>query len=393
MTIGVEHRVEVLADRSEAQAGRRQPPEKCRTWCRCRKFSPTRRQRSASQKSSATTIRRSASSAPSLRSCRRSRSRTSPAPAPRCWPRRSRACAGEVICDPGCDGEYGVIRLFEDSELKRLTAGAVLFDAPATKRTKAAVAKPKTVPERSATMTLPGRAAAAPPRPRPGRQRGFRRPAQLDDDQRAAAAAAGRPAADRRRPGIGQDPHPHSSDRPSDRRARRGRTNLSRHHVHPPRRRRDEGAARAPARQRCRSGCHPHLPSLGLAILREHAGAVGLQRGFRIAGEAERVVALAEALGVTEPKAERLLRAISKAKRSPGAASADVAEAMSAYGQALALRNWIDFDDLVALDSRPDRRRRSRGTLPRSLPMDRGRRVPGRRRATIPPAHLAGARQ
>ena len=92
--------------------------------------------------------------------------------------------------------------------------------------------------------------------------------------------------------------------------------------------------------------------SLGLAILREHAGAAGLQRGFRIAGEAERIAVLAEALDVTEPKAERLLRAISKAKRSPGAASADVAEAMSAYGRALALRNWIDFDDLVALPIR-----------------------------------------
>ena len=50
----------------------------------------------------------------------------------------TRLRAGQVIRDPGYDGEYGVIRLFEDSELKRLTAGALLFDAPATKRSKAA---------------------------------------------------------------------------------------------------------------------------------------------------------------------------------------------------------------------------------------------------------------
>ena len=56
--------------------------------------------------------------------------------------------------------------------------------------------------------------------------------------------------------------------------------------------------------------------SLGLAILREHAAAAGLAPGFRIAAEAERVALLAEALDVSEHKAERLLRAISKAKRT-----------------------------------------------------------------------------
>src|SRR6266545_3022165 len=92
--------------------------------------------------------------------------------------------------------------------------------------------------------------------------------------------------------------------------------------------------------------------SLGLAILREHPGAAGLQRGFRVASEAERLAILAETSSVTEHKAERLLRAISRAKRTQGATSADVAEAMTAYSQALALRNWIDFDDLIALPVR-----------------------------------------
>src|SRR5262249_42926072 len=36
--------------------------------------------------------------------------------------------------------------------------------------------------------------------------------------------------------------------------------------------------------------------SLGLAILREHASAAGLHRGFRVAGEAERAALLAETL-------------------------------------------------------------------------------------------------
>src|SRR5229473_1630359 len=54
----------------------------------------------------------------------------------------TRLRAGQVICDPGYDGEYGVIRLFEESELKRLTSGGLLFDAPTAKREAA----PKAVP-------------------------------------------------------------------------------------------------------------------------------------------------------------------------------------------------------------------------------------------------------
>ena len=53
--------------------------------------------------------------------------------------------------------------------------------------------------------------------------------------------------------------------------------------------------------------------SLGLSILREHPAAAGLHRDFHIAGETERARALAEALELTESKAETLLRAISKA--------------------------------------------------------------------------------
>ena len=73
---------------------RRRPPARSRTWCRCRKFSPSSPPATRPRKRSrAATIRRSPSSAPSLRSCNRCRSRTSRTPARRCWPRRSRACA------------------------------------------------------------------------------------------------------------------------------------------------------------------------------------------------------------------------------------------------------------------------------------------------------------
>ena len=40
----------------------------------------------------------------------------------------TRLRAGQVIRDAGYDGEYGVIRLFEENEIKRLTGGGLLFD-------------------------------------------------------------------------------------------------------------------------------------------------------------------------------------------------------------------------------------------------------------------------
>ena len=92
--------------------------------------------------------------------------------------------------------------------------------------------------------------------------------------------------------------------------------------------------------------------SLGLAILREHGSAACLDNGFRVAGEADRIALLAETLDLTAHKAERLLRAISKEKRTQSWAGPDTAEAMAAYARALAARNWIDFDDLIALSVR-----------------------------------------
>ena len=73
----------------------------------------------------------------------------------------TRLRAGNVIRDPGYDGEYGVIRLFEENELKELTAGGMLFDAPIAKRK----AKPKSLQPAAAaadaTMPSSRRAAAA----------------------------------------------------------------------------------------------------------------------------------------------------------------------------------------------------------------------------------------
>ena len=99
--------------------------------------------------------------------------------------------------------------------------------------------------------------------------------------------------------------------------------------------------------------------SLGLSILREHWNAAGLQRGFRIASEADRLQLLRDALQVSERKARGRLSAISHAKRT-GTPPADggSGEAFEAYERAMETRNLCDFDDLViraadALESTP----------------------------------------
>src|SRR6185369_15001118 len=71
--------------------------------------------------------------------------------------------------------------------------------------------------------------------------------------------------------------------------------------------------------------------SLGLAILREHAAAAGLAPGFRVAGEAERAAGLATALGLPFPRAENLIRAISKEERIEAQPGGEIAAAQSAY--------------------------------------------------------------
>ena len=263
----------------------------------------------------------------------------------------TRLRAGQVICEPGYDGEYGVIRLFQEHELERLTAGGLLFDAPASKPKAPRAAKP---PATSAQGTG-GDAPARPARPQlhlvatepSGPQSGLL--AGLDRDQRAAAEILDGPLLIVAGPGSGKT---------------RTLTHRLAHLVA------ERGAAaenclaitftrRAAAEMRERLGAllpagRPQVEvhtfhSLGLAILREHGSAAGLARGFRVASEAERVALLAETLALSEPKAERLVRAISKEKRTQSWAGAEAGEAMAAYGRALALRNWIDFDDLVAL--------------------------------------------
>jgi DNA helicase-2/ATP-dependent DNA helicase PcrA len=354
VTIGVEHRVEALADRSEEQVV---PPATAGDISSLVPLPEVLAEIAASGPSSKT-VERSydkligtlgpelfiLQSAPIDEVARATSSLLGEALA--------RLRKGEVIREAGYDGEYGVIRLFRDDELKRLTAGDLLFDAP--------VARKKQAPDPS--LVIPDGAQSAPirdpstPRSRLSHVRcsaGMAAEASsflddLDADQRKAAEIIDGPLMIIAGPGSGKT---------------RTLTHRIAHLVE-----RGIPAAqclaitftrRAAAEMRERL---VHLlgekagelaihtfHSLGLAILREHPAAAGLHRGFRVASEAERAALLGEALKISARKAETLLRAISKAKRSREPASAEIGEAMRSYRHALALHDAIDFDDLIGL--------------------------------------------
>ena len=354
LTIGVEHRIEALADRSEAETV---PPLSAGTVSNLVPLPEILAELTASGPASRA-VERSYDQAIAKLGCELSILQSVPiediarAGSPLLAEAITRLRAGRVICDAGYDGEYGVIRLFEENEIKRLTAGSLLFDAPIARRKAAEPEKPNAA---SRAAVDDGETAPARPRLRLVHGQGSEPAsgilAALDEDQRAAAEAVDGPLLILAGPGAGKT---------------RVLTYRIAHLVA------ERGAAaenclaitftrRAAAEMRERLArllpAGTEVPvhtfhSLGLTILREHASAAGLDRGFRIAGEAERIALLAQTLDLTAHKAERWLRAISKEKRTQSWAGIDAAEATAAYGRALALRNWIDFDDLVSLSVR-----------------------------------------
>ena len=286
----------------------------------------------------------------------------------------------EVIREAGYDGVYGTIRLFQDTELERRARGASLFgEEPARPAQVAALpAAPRQEPPEPAPETAPQ------PMTRPWDQgppdqlslpvplslgsRDFL--AGLDADQRQAAEVAHGPLLIVAGPGSGKT-------RTLTHRLAHLITN---HGVSPSaclavtftRRAADEMRSRLRA---LLPDAWAQVPlhtfhSLGLAILREHWNAAGLQRGFRIASDAERLRLLQDALGISERQARAGLSAISHGRRT-GTPSADarLAQATETYRSEMETRNWCDFDDLViraadALEADPETRAQVRQQYP-----------------------------
>ncbi|HZD01595.1 MAG TPA: UvrD-helicase domain-containing protein [Actinomycetes bacterium] len=254
-----------------------------------------------------------------------------------------------VIRDAGFDGEYGVIRLFDPGELERPAGAAALFDAPA------ATPREGRRPRRAAAGAAGAEGAAADPEDaidalplvpvEPVADRSCLGP--LDPEQRAAAAVVHGPLLIVAGPGTGKT-----------RTLTHRIAYLVTEHGVPP----EQCLAITFTRRACGELAErlrtlvPALAeritvttfhALGLAIAREQHAALGLDRDFQLADEAERLRLLRELTGASEREARRLLQELSRRRR--GSVPAETDELLERYRKTLHERHLVDFDDLLAL--------------------------------------------
>lgn len=278
----------------------------------------------------------------------------------------SRLRRRQVIREAGYDGEYGTIRLFHADELRHHTVGAKLFaDVPSAPLTTeqsvfpldVAEQEPKTGYHTDASETPPQSNGVSQTEPEHGQHLATNRDArpeafdilsELDDDQRRAVEIHSGPLLIVAGPGSGKT---------------KTLTHRLAHLIV------NHGVPAAGclaitftrrAADEMRSRLQTLLPdvwdqlsiftfhALGLSILQAHWNAAGLQRGFRIASEAERLQLLQDACGVSARQARRVLSAVSHAKRTrTSPEDAKLADAIEIYQQELDTRNLVDYDDLI----------------------------------------------
>jgi DNA helicase-2/ATP-dependent DNA helicase PcrA len=269
---------------------------------------------------------------------------------------------GKVHRTPGYDGEYGVIRLFDPDEAGDRDDGA-LFEVPAPRlrasagpRRPRAAAVPAAPPQPPQPPQPPLAPAPSPHEPLEPMLVGMEEVGtglldRLDAMQRVAAAAPGGPLLIVAGPGTGKTrtlTHrlaylcAESGVPPAQCLAitftRRAAEEL---------RARLDGLLGPAAAATTVATFH----SLGLAILRENAAAVGLSPRFRIAEEPEQLAAVAEAAGLPGPPrpgspdaatAEREARRLLTALPTEPALREE-------YAKTLRARDLVDLDELVSL--------------------------------------------
>ncbi len=244
---------------------------------------------------------------------------------------------GEVRREAGYDGVYGTIRLFDAGEL----AGAALFDLAPSRQARAQR------PSAPATAA-PGAAAPAAPAPVPA-------PAVLDPEQQAIVAHDGGPLLVVAGPGAGKT---RVLTHAIAHRVARGLAPERCLAVTFTRRARDELRDRLAAQAGDAAGqvTVATFHGLGLLILREQCKRLGLDAGLKVADEPTRLAVLRQLSAGDKPLA--LAARISSSKRTaaavrglasaPEADDADTA-LCSRYDAALRERGLVDLDDLLTL--------------------------------------------
>ncbi|HEY3505500.1 MAG TPA: UvrD-helicase domain-containing protein [Actinocatenispora sp.] len=295
---------------------------------------------------------------------------------------------GDVHRAGGYDGEYGRISLFEPGELGA-TSGGALFDlAPdpgavprAKPRRPRPVPRQRQVPEQDELLTADG---TAPPEALAGLGHvepvltGMERLGTglldlLDPDQKAAAQVTDGPVLIIAGPGTGKTrtliqrlghliaecdvPAQQClaitfTRRAADEMRERLRFLLA------GRLAADGGRAESSAAHRHRESAEANgatvstFHALGLSILREHAGRLGLTPEFRIADADEQLDAVGEAAGLPDDEtvqARRLLRQVHEYRRGARAADEALMDLLIDYTKALRARDLVDVDELVSL--------------------------------------------
>ncbi|HYX23477.1 MAG TPA: UvrD-helicase domain-containing protein, partial [Thermoanaerobaculia bacterium] len=298
----------------------------------------------------------------------------------------TRLRAGNVRRDAGYDGEYGVIRLFAPEEIRERSVVAMLFGAAAadpagpSERTGAVPPGPSS-PQPSSPSLPPGppgeegvvslgrrrKDTLGPPasrRPLAPLLRQASSLPYLDPDQRAAAEIVDGPLLIVAGPGTGKTRT--LTHRLAHLIAERGAGPENCLAVTFSRRAAAEMEERLAVLLPETAGrvLVATFHGLGLTLLREQAGEAGLARGFRVATPGERTEIARELFGLAPTKAERLLEEIGRARCrravDPGLEiSPELAGQTALYEEALDRRALVDFDDLLLrpvalLRQRPD---------------------------------------